>query len=59
MWDSEVSEFSFVSCSTKLQLDINKLQFKGDAEVEIVSDYEISKVCGYTITCMSSINTSV
>jgi len=43
--NTEVSEFSFVSYSTRLQLDINTLQFNGDAEVEIGSDYEISKVC--------------
>ena len=43
--NSEVSEFSFVSCSSRLQLDINKLQFSRDAEVEIGSDCDISKVC--------------
>jgi len=42
--DTEVSEFSFASGSTKLQLDIDKLQFNGDAEVEIDSDF-VSKVC--------------
>jgi len=47
MCDSEMSEFSFVYCATKLQLDINKLQFNSDAEVEVGSDYKISKVCGY------------
>jgi len=49
--DTEVSEFSFASGYAKLQLDINKLQFNGDAEVEIYSDF-VSKVC--TITCTVS-----
>ncbi|XP_065894746.1 uncharacterized protein [Dysidea avara] len=43
MCDREESEFTFGSCSTKLKLDINKDQFNNDAEVEITSEYEISK----------------
>ncbi|XP_065894743.1 uncharacterized protein [Dysidea avara] len=41
--DREESGFTFASYSTKLKLDINQVQFNNDAEVEITSDYEISK----------------
>ena len=56
MCDREESEFTFGSCSTKLKLDINKDQFNNDAEVEITSEYEISKVC--TITCIIPVYSS-